>query len=76
MPRLVRRRGKRHHPQVNGCARKRGWRLLAAAVALLKTREDPLSLGYTLTIQVRENFEALEDEMNQPPAPSPESSEE
>ena len=53
-----------------------GGRLLSAAVALLKTREDTLSLGHTLTIQVRENFEALEDEMNQPPAPSPESSEE
>ena len=53
-----------------------GGRLLSAAVALLKTREDTLSLGHTLTIQVRENFEALEDEMNQPPAPSPDSSEE
>ena len=76
MPRLVRRGGKRHHPQVNGCARKRGWRRLAAAGALLKTREDTLSLGHTLTIQIRENLEAIEREMNQPLAPSPESSEE
>ena len=50
------------------------------ACALLKEThkrcEEAMSPTHTLTIQVRENFEALEDEMNQPPAPSPESSEE
>ena len=42
----------------------------------LKVCEEVLSPGHPLTTRVRENLETLEDEMNQPPAPSPESSEE
>ena len=42
----------------------------------LKVCEDILSPGHTLTIQVRKNLETLERETNQPPAPSPESSDE
>ena len=53
-----------------------GWRRLAAAGALLKVCEDTLSPGHPLTITIRENLETLEREMNQPPAPSPEASEE
>ena len=42
----------------------------------LKVCEEVLSPGHPLTTRVRENLETLEREMNQPPAPSPESSEE
>ena len=42
----------------------------------LEVCEEVLSPDHPLTTRVRENFETLEDEMNQPPAPSPESSEE
>ncbi|EJF47229.1 hypothetical protein HMPREF1317_1661 [Schaalia georgiae F0490] len=53
-----------------------GWRRLAAAGALLEVCEEVLSPGHPLTTRVRENLETLEREMNQPPAPSPESSDE
>ena len=42
----------------------------------LEVCEEALSPGHPLTITVRENLETLEREMNQPPASSPESSEE
>ena len=42
----------------------------------LKVCEEVLSPGHPLTTRVRENLETLEREKNQPPAPSPESSEE